>query len=195
MEKMPTNPYAASRYLRPIEGTIRVRIFDYIDGFEYWKNSEGEVVARSELGGPGSTPVRLRKQDLDQQPIEVKNAVTAFRAYRVYNVDSERSEILTLKQATINESLIDLYYDEDWGEGKGLDTFDITITGTGKGRDRRYSVVPKPPKSDFNKDMEPINLEALYENGDPFESSENIDLDEVEKSLDEVTDDLGPSFA
>ena len=198
---MLTNPYAASRYIKPIEGTIRVRIFDYIDYYQYWKNAEGEVVARGELGGPGSKPVRLRKDELMDQPMEVKNAVTPVRSYKVYNSETERAEILEIKQRTIIEGLIGLFYDEDWGEGKGLETFDVTITGTGKGKERRYSIVPKPPKGEFTKKMEPVNLEALYTNDDPFESTATVaeetpeqqlarEIEQDELSLDDVLDEL-----
>lgn len=201
MQGIPNNPYAQSRYVKLREGTIKLRLFDSIDGWEYWTDAQGQVVQKGKRAGDGGKPNRIPQTELSELKLEARQNAQYFKAYKVYNYESGRIEILQLKQRTILEPLISYFYDEDWGNGKGLDTFDIAITRTGEGLDTVYQVTPKP-KTEFIGKMEDINLEALYSGDDPFigstatvaEEKENIDLDDVAKEMEKGADNMHAIF-
>jgi len=187
MQGIPNNPYAdGGRYTKLKEGALKLRFFNYIDGWEYWVDSQGEVVERGKRAGEGGKPVRVRHDDLEELPLEAKKNAQYFRAYRVFNYETQKTEILQLKQRTVLEPLISYFYDEDWGNGKGLDTFDIAITRTGEGLETVYQVTPKPKKA-FEGKLNELNLPALYDGGDPFTATpvaeettdEEFDLDDL----------------
>jgi len=195
MQGIPNNPYASSRYVKLKEGTIRLRLFDFIDGWEYWTDANGKVVPRGGRAGEGGKPKRVAQTDLETLPIEARNAANYFRAYKVFNYETKRTEILQLKQRTILEPLIAYFYDEDWGGGKTLSTFDITITRTGEGLETTYQVTPKP-KSVFQHKLSAIDLDALYRGDDPFTATvaEDIEEDLDSQGIDEAMPEMEDLF-
>lgn len=190
MKGIPENPYSdGGRYTKLKEGTLRLRFFNYIDGWEYWIDADGNPVERGKRAGEGGKPVRVKTEDLDSLDLEARKNAQYFRAYRVYNYESQNTEILQLKQRTILEPLISYLYDEDWGNGKGLDTFDIAITRTGEGLETVYQVTPKP-KKEFEGKLKEINLEALYDGGDPFTATIAEGSDEDKFDLDDLVEQV-----
>lgn len=174
---------SASQYMKLQEGKNKFRILSSaIVGWEYWT-----------ANGEKRTPNRVKTKS--EVPLEVANSTDyrkkakEFWAFVVLNHDGEQIQILEVTQATIMAAIEDLVNNEEWGDPK---EYDITITKTKTGaedRDVEYSVVPSPKKptdagaKQLYEDMH-IRLEALFENADPFKSTEPADVaDEFEKSL------------
>lgn len=88
----------------------------------------------------------------------------------VFDYSDQQIKILEITQATIQKAIETLAKDEDWGSPH---QYDIKVNKTGQDKSTEYRVNPSPKKpvseeikkAAFDK---PVNLEALYRNGDPF---------------------------
>jgi hypothetical protein len=102
----------------------------------------------------------------------------------VFDYKSQEVKILEITQATIQSAIYDLHLDANWGSPLN---YDITVKKTGKDMETKYSVIPTPPmpvKPEIKQLYEGlhIDLNALYDNGDPFAqvSTENATTGIVE---------------
>lgn len=88
-------------------------------------------------------------------------------------------EILEITQTTIQTALEELIHSEDWGDPLG---YSITVNRKGEGLETEYSVVPSPAQAmpDALKAYKekPINLEALFTGGNPFEGADGVQAEE-----------------
>lgn len=156
-------PVSGGGFMKLKDGDNIIRILSSaIVGYEYWNNDTKPV--RNKIGWTES-PTDIKK-DKDGNDTKIKH----FWAFVVWNYATKNVEILEITQSTIQTAITNLVKDEDWGDPKN---YDIKINRTGEGFDTVYSVSPKPAKkaSDeiLNKyDQKKINLEALYDGGNPF---------------------------
>jgi hypothetical protein len=95
-----------------------------------------------------------------------------FWACCVWNVDASAVQIWQINQRTIQEAIMGLINDKDWGDPR---EYDIKILRTGDGLETKYGVSPKPKKdlpeaAKFEYDLMNIKLEKLLTGEDPFES-------------------------
>lgn len=149
---------ASSNYFKMQEGENRIRILSQpVFGWEDWKDKK---------------PVRYHyvKGQAAPKPFDPKKPVKHFWAFIVFNYRDEQIQIMQITQATIRKSLDTLYRDKDWGAPIA---YDIKINKTGEGVDTEYTVNPVPhkPIDDYIAKCfkeRPINLEALFDNSDPF---------------------------
>ncbi len=159
MNFLPENyeaPKTSSFYLKLAEGENRVRILSApILGWEDWHDKK---------------PVRYRFDNKPNKSYDPKKPVKHFWSFIVFNYNDEQIQIMHVTQATIRKSIESLCRDKDWGAPF---TYDIKIMKTGEGVDTEYAVNPVPHKptdeyiiSSF-KDR-PCNLEAVFDNTDPF---------------------------
>jgi len=119
-------------------------------------------------------PVRLRKSP-DEAPADMRQGdkLKHFWAFAVWSYRDNAIQIMEVTQASIREQIQALVDSEEWGDPKG---YDITVTRSGQKLETSYSVQPSPHKampSQAHDDLlvTTINLEALFENGDPFEAA------------------------
>ena len=163
-------PPKKSNYLNMREeGTYAFRIMSSpILGWEAWKDTaEG-----------GRTPLRKRMDEpfdtADVDPSEVKH----FWAFIIWNYKLEMLQIMEVTQATIQKAIKALARNEKWGDPKGTNGYDIVVTREGLTmQDTNYSVAPNPkekldPKIIKAYKESNINLEALFEGKDPFETKD-----------------------
>lgn len=163
---IPTKGGSYMKFNQP-ENVFRI-LSKPIVGWEGWKTS------------PDGTkkPVRKRvDESIPMNEVDSEDEVKYFWAMPVYNYQSEQIEILEITQKSIQKAIKGLANDKDFGSP--LD-YDIKVSKTGEGKDTRYTVIGKPPKkldegvAQAFKDT-PINLEALFTNGDPFKTEINMD--------------------
>ena len=153
--KMPET----SNYLKFKEGDNNFRVLSSaIVGYEYFTEQNKPIRSRTPFD---ETP--NRKQDS-----EVKH----FWAFVVWNYDAERIQILELTQVGIMKYLQSIIKNPKWGSPKG---FDIKVNRTGAGLNTEYTTVCSPHSllpveimNAFSKTK--VNLEALFNNEDPFKS-------------------------
>lgn len=154
-------PSSSGGYMKFKDGENRFRILSRpIIGWEDWKDKK---------------PLRFRLDKKPAAPIDPKKAIKHFWAFVVWNVTEERIQILEITQVTIQSAIQNLTKDEDWGNPF---EYDIKVKRSGSGMETEYTVNPAP-KSKVSQEvkdalakMGTINLEALYDGGDPFDAKQ-----------------------
>ena len=147
-----------SNYMKLTEGEHTFRVMSSaIVGYEYFTNE--------------NKPVRSEEPFEETPSIKDGGLVKHFWSFVVYNYQAKKLQILNLTQKTIMEPLKALVDNPKWGS---IFEYDIVITRKGMTKnDTTYSVVPNPkePVSQEIQDLydnSNINLNALYEGGDPW---------------------------
>lgn len=174
MSFLPSNFKSSitSNYMKFKDGANKFRALDdAIAGWEWWTDGEGNK----------RTPHRV--ESIKDVPTEFRTGedrAKQFIAFPVWNYAAESVQILEITQISIQMYLENIELNADFGDPRG---YDITVTRKGEGLDTEYTVVASPPKE--NKavfevyEKTPVRLEALFEGGDPFD--ESFDLDEIIK--------------
>ncbi len=162
MTFLPTDyktPSSSNLYLKLQEGENKFRILSKpILGWEEWTLDK--------------KPMRYTMEDKPSKPIAKDKPPKHFWAFIVYNYATDCVQIMQVTQNSIRKSIEALCRDTDWGDPY---YYDIKITKSGSGMDTEYKVNPIPHKPiDGNilqafKDQ-PIWLDAMFVNGDPFAS-------------------------
>jgi hypothetical protein len=154
-----------------------------IFGMEYWKGEgENRTPVRKRMGQP--IPVSELGIDRFGNPERARH----FWAMAVYNYSTKQIEVLQITQKTLINSITDLAKNEDWGDPRN---YDIVVTKSGDGLETKYSLMPSPAKP-LPKEVEEefkamtVDLDALFDNGDPFGIKEPV----VENNQDVNVDDL-----
>lgn len=174
MTFLPANyePPVTSGYMKLIDGRNRLRVLGpAIVGNEFWKTGPDNkrIPVRRRMNEPihaGELPVDARSGKAER--------IRHFWAFPVWNYNDERVQILQLTQATIQRAVRALCDDPEWGDPT---TYDLVITRSGSELDTEYTVQPQPRKN-LHPDVTaafaatPINLEALFDGGDPFLAGE-----------------------
>ena len=153
-----TTPQGNYAKLSQGDNTFRI-LSSAIVGYSYWNTDKKPVRSREEP----MSPVNMRPDD------KIKH----FWAFTIWNYDANKVQILELTQKSIQEAIRALVMNPKWGDPKG---YDITISRDGQGLETTYNVMPNPhsPLDQViaNQSIQ-INLEALYDGGDPFEGAES----------------------
>lgn len=156
-------PASNSRYMKFEDGENKFRFLSSpIIGFECWKDSK-PYRFRSEAEIPNE------KWDINTYTGEMKRP-TFFWAAVVWDYSDKQIKILEITQTSIRKAITGLINDPDWGNPKG---YDIKVDRTKNGDKTEYSVRPgklgeTDPLIIGEYGMVTINLEALFEGGDPF---------------------------
>lgn len=147
-------PASASNYLKLVKGGNRFRVLgSAIVGWQDWTADK--------------KPIRSR---VPMTPIDASRPIKHFWAFPCWDYATKAIKILEITQRTIQQAIETLSLNADWGDPC---SYDITVKREGEGMETEYSVVPIPPKP-----LDPeiarllastkINLDALYDGGDPF---------------------------
>lgn len=161
----PPESSSGGRYMKLVKGENKVRILtDAIVGWVYWSSDGKPVRLKSR---PAETPADVRRDD-SGKPERIKH----FWAMVIWDYKDESIKVFEITQATIQSQISSLYEDEDWGHPRG---YDLKIIRSGEGIETEYNVNPGksgllPPAMVSVFEQSPINLMALYENSDPFDS-------------------------
>ncbi len=152
-------PKSNSGYMKIQVGENKIRILSApILGFEDWKNDK---------------PIRFRMNNKPVQSIDPAKPFKHFWSMIVWNHIEEQIQILNITQASVRKSIEDLCNNPDWGSPYH---YDLKIVKTGEGMKTKYAVSPSPhkPIGDYVEQMfheKKINLEALFDGRDPFDSN------------------------
>lgn len=150
-------PAGASKYMKFKQGSNKFRILGSpVLGYEGWKDKK---------------PVRIRMgESFGPDQIDKLEEAKHFWAMPVWNYDDEKIQILEITQKTLQRTLRALSKDPEWGNP--LD-YDVVVVREGEGMDTEYQLIPSPPKPVLESITEAynalfINVEALFDGGDPF---------------------------
>ena len=160
-------PETPSNYLNKFrEGNNKFRILSSaIVGYEYFNTD--------------NKPVRSKEPFKETPGIKVdkngKSRINHFWAFVVWDYAAEQIKIMEITQSGIQDAIIELSMDDNWGDPK---SYDLNIKRTGKEfNNTKYNVVPTPPSQidgeiakAYNETK--IDLEKLYTGEDPFGTNE-----------------------
>lgn len=159
----PQTGSGAGNFFKIQEGKQKIRIVtDATVGFQYW-TQENKPVSTKEYP---INPPDIRVED------GKKDKIKEFWAVGIWDYDAKQLKVWQFTQASLKESILAYFQDEDWGNPRG---YDLSITKSGKGLDTKYTVIAgnKGPVSAEIKAAlaeTDINLKALFDGGDPFAS-------------------------
>jgi len=149
-----------SGYMKFKVGANKFRILsEPIMGWEYWTEDSKSIRVHEY---PSTIPADIRKGE----------APKFFWAFVVWNFTTKAVEILEITQRTIIEPMQELIGSEEWGDPTG---YSITVNRSGSDKESTtYSVVPSPAQATPAEVLQaykdkPINLDALFDGGNPFE--------------------------
>lgn len=167
------------------EVTFRI-LSPAIVGYEYWTTDNKPVRAReafTEL--PKDIKYVKNKEGLD-----VPSKINYFWIMQVWNYSTNSIQVMEITQKTIRQPILDLINNKKWGSPN---KYDLTIIKKGKGFDTEYSVIPSP-HSDLPKEAveafeaSSINLEAMYDGGNPFAATGTVEPKKTKKGTMERAD-------
>jgi hypothetical protein len=149
-------------------------------GVTWWVGVDGEVREKGDKPQKGDKAVRVRKGD----PITMaaQSAYKKFQAYVVYNYAAKRLQVLEITQKGIQEDIVNLARDTDWGSPI---EYDLQVVKKGEGMETAYFTAPKP-KSEMDDEIKELlkttnfNLDALFDGGQVFGGS-TLSNEEIEK--------------
>jgi len=109
----------------------------------------------------------------EDAPREFAEKPREFFAFLVWNYEEACVQILELTQAGLKTELVTLAEDKEWGDPR---KYDIAIIRNGEGIETSYVMTPKPHKklpaaAVAMVKATTVNLEALYDGGDPFDDA------------------------
>ncbi len=161
---------AESRYFKLEQGDNKFRILGQaITGYEYFTDEKKPV--RS------ATPFK-ETPNIGTNDDGSTKKVSHFWAFPVFNYKTNQVEVFEVTQKTIQASLAGYSADTDWGD---VTSYDITINKKGEKLTTEYNVRPSPKKPLSDEILAIVNstakpkLEALFVNGNPFDSDEKFE--------------------
>jgi hypothetical protein len=181
---------STSRYMKFQAGENRFRILGSftdetaIMGMEYWKTTAegGRKPIRVAMG------VQIPITELEENDRGELDMPKHFWALPIYNYQDGMLQILEITQKQVMNGIKDLAKNKVWGNPKD---YDLVVTKTGEKLKTKYSVVanPKEPVSETIKEAQKatkINIVALFSGDDPFNTNEDVNVDEVSNGIDKL---------
>lgn len=170
-QKPPTN----SNYMKFEQGDNKFRILSNpIVGFEYWTNDNKPVRSKQY---PTETPnIKTDK--------EGKSRVNHFWAFIVWGYRENKLMILQITQNSIKDYVEALQRSDNWGNPNN---YDLNVSRKGTGFDTEYQTMALPP-AQLSENIDEaykkanIDLNALYDGGDPF----NSEQEQVKQAFEEA---------
>jgi hypothetical protein len=148
-------------YTKCLKGDTILRFLgNPITGWEWWESMHG-----TEKPGRVSNMRDIQDEHATQK-------AKHFWACAVWNYEANSVQIWQINQRTIQEAIMNLINDADWGDPR---EYDLKITRTGDALETKYTVSPKPKKelpeaAKFEFELMNIKLDKLITGEDPFES-------------------------
>jgi hypothetical protein len=150
----------------------------------YFKIQDGDnklrILSKPILGwqdwGADNKPIRYKMDNKPLKPRDVKKPIQHFWSFIVWDYSDNKIKIMHITQQTIRNMILNLTKNDEWGNPS---FYDITINKKGSQQKTEYTVAPSPKKP-LSIEMlrafkdTPINLNALFENGDPFTQLDEI---------------------
>lgn len=156
-------PSSAANYMKFQDGENKFRIMSKpIIGWLDWQDKK---------------PLRFRFNNKPSAPVDPAKPIKHFWAMVVWNYNEEKIQVIEITQKSIQAAIQEYSKSDDWGSPL---EYDLKVSRKGKDLLTEYTVMAIPHKK-LSKEIEaayeakkPINLDALFEGGDPFESSGKV---------------------
>lgn len=161
-------PPQTGHYMRFENGDNRFRILaPAITGSEFW-STDREGNRQPNRRRPG-VAVGAHELGIDKfgKPEKVKH----FWAFPVWNPLAKQIQILQVTQKSVQDGIRALSESPQWGDP--VNKYDLVVAKSGANLDTEYMVHPVPPSPTPQEILNDLavanlNMEALYDNEDPF---------------------------
>lgn len=155
-------PSSKGAYMKFEKGENKFRFLSKpILGNGFWiVNAEGK-----------KQPVRMRMTEtISVAEVPDGEIPKHFWAAAVWNYATSQVQILEITQKSVQKEITRLTKNPKWGAPTG---YDLNVSKSGDGMKTEYAVTPDPKEAVAPEITEayaakPVNLEALYDNADPF---------------------------
>ena len=169
IKRSPSSGGSGGHYMKFVQGENKLRIVGSSDDTPNPGFIVGMIGWTTDEEGKRK-PYRWRI-DGEAPKVSFTDKPKEFFTFIVWNYAEESIQIMELTQAGLKDKIIELAEDEDWGDPR---KYDISIIRNGEGIETTYVMTPKPHKKRGDEINEAVasmnvNLNALYEGGDPFE--------------------------
>ncbi len=162
---LPTSTGTGGNYMKFAKGENRFRVLgDGIAGWIYWTDEGGK-----------RTPVRSHLANKPPKGVvSGDDKIKLFLTLPVWNYNDKQVQVLEITQSGIRNALQSYEDEPAWGDLTG---YDIKVFREGDGLETDYNIAPMPKSplaaeiKEAQKEVN-INLEALFEGGNPFEKAE-----------------------
>jgi hypothetical protein len=166
-------PKSTSGYMKLQDGKNKFRILSSpILGWEYWTQKDGKKM-----------PVRLAyteenyiiaQSEAQKNTDDIDKKAKHFWAMVVWNYNTKAVEILELVQNSMQKKIREISSDPDWGNP--VNRYDFVLTKEWVKLKTEYSMISNPPSVTLPEITQafknkPINLNALFSGGNPFEEA------------------------
>lgn len=143
-------PASGNGFMKFEKGESLFRVLDKVAmGYEYW--TDDNKVFRSYTPFETLAPNAKKQENKKTKEMEVIQPKHIW-IMPVWNYKTEAIQILTIGQKTVQESILALNKDADWGNPM---SYDIKVVREGDGFNTEYAVNPKP-----KKDLDPAVAES-----------------------------------
>lgn len=143
-------PKSGTDFMKFEKGENVFRVLDSVHmGYEYW--TEDKKVQRSYTPITELPPNAAKRENKKTKEMELIPAKHIW-IIPVWNYLTKSIQILTISQKTVQEAILALGRDKDWGAPT---KYDLKVVRTGDGFDTDYNISPKP-----QKELEPEIAEA-----------------------------------
>lgn len=170
--KVPEKP---SAYMKFKQGENRFRILSSaIVGYEGWTQAQG------------GKPIRKRQGEAFAISEVDPDTIKHFWAFFVWNFEAKKVQVLELTQTSVMKPIASLTKNKAWGDPT---KYTLVVEKSGEKLETEYVVNPEPPcpldedgVKAWNEIKGKVNLEALYDSGDPFgdeKKSDEINVDDI----------------
>ena len=187
IEQFENRKSAGGNYLNPgsLQEGEKTRITllgdDSATGWEIWADSaSGKRVALRFADQPSKADLQERCKEMD---CTIPNDAVAkqFMAFAIWNYEAECVQVFQFSQVSLIKPFIDTLSDDEVGQEPHL--YDFSLSVSGQGRDKRYSVTSLPGrrrKADVDQQISAaweeatsngFNIRALLNGGDPFKGN------------------------
>lgn len=162
--EIPQSQSNGGLYMKLLPGENKIRILSApITGWLYWTTDDKPCRLRAQ---PTYKPYDMRQSNQWGNPEKLKH----FWALHVFNYAADSVSILELVQASVQQKIVDLYTDEEWGDPRD---YNLKIIKTGEKLETEYNVIPLRPQPlpesvRVMVEDKPVCLDALYYGADPF---------------------------
>lgn len=169
--------------------TVKIRVLsDFIAGRKVWSDDQEGRRKPNRFRDDQNIPVSAIGVDKYGNPERIRQ----FIAAKVWNYETKQVEVFETDKASIINQIFNYENDSDYGDSQ---SYDLKISKSGQGMDTEYSVIPAPPKPVEKAILvasraEQVNLQALFDGKDPFNSTEHSEEESGVMTSDEVANDV-----
>lgn len=160
-------PVSEGNYFKFKKGTNTFRILSpAVVGWEYWTLDKKPVRAHEPWE---EVPANAKRNDNG-------GFQKHFWAFVVWNYEAKKAQILEITQKTVQDAIEAIVSNPKWGDPI---KYDIEVKAIGDGLEREYTVTPEPHSEAPKVDISGINLNALFEGKDPFNSEPELKPEDI----------------